>query len=510
MKFKLLFLFLSISISIFGQIIDKKILKKYVEQFNMADRELYKQYIPNESSFDFLIKNIPLFECPDKTIEEIYYFRWWTYRKHIRSTPEGFIITEFLPDVPWAGKYNGISCPAWFHFREGRWLHDHRFLDDYANYWLKGGGSLRTYSFPIADALNQYSLVLGDDHILDYYYDELKENYFAWKKENYDPQKGLFWQIDGKDGMEVAIGGSGYRVTINSYMCAELSTLSKIISKHNKEDVFSLELDKLHKNMVDSLWDKQSAFFKVMPLNSSKLQNVLELHGYTPWAFDLLTSEFDEAWKYLMDSRYFFAPYGLTTAEQCHPDFKISYQGHECQWNGPSWPFATSMTLTAMSNLLNREDKQKFVTKRDFYVLISIFARSQFLVLEDGQRIPWIDENLNPFTGDWIARSLLKERKQLPEDRGSYYNHSSFCDLIISGLIGLRPQEGNVLSINPLLPDGVWDYFCLDNVLYHGKRLTILYDKTGQKYNKGKGFILLVDGIKKASCSHLQKIDIQL
>ena len=94
----------------------------YIDRFNMQDKELYVQHISNGQAKEFLSGNIPLFECPDKNIEEIYYFRWWTFRKHLKKTPDGFIVTEFLPDVPWAGKHNGICCPAWFHFREGRWL----------------------------------------------------------------------------------------------------------------------------------------------------------------------------------------------------------------------------------------------------------------------------------------------------------------------------------------------------------------------------------------------------
>ncbi|MHC4626962.1 MAG: hypothetical protein ACYTDV_08280 [Planctomycetota bacterium] len=83
--------------------------KHYVDQFNDGDEELYVQHIANDRAWEFLRANIPLFECPDKDIERTYYFRWWTYRKHIKNTPDGFVITEFLPDVPWAGKHNTIS-----------------------------------------------------------------------------------------------------------------------------------------------------------------------------------------------------------------------------------------------------------------------------------------------------------------------------------------------------------------------------------------------------------------
>lgn len=44
---------------------------------------------------------------------------------------------------------------------------------------------------------------------------------------------------------------------------------------------------------------------------------------------------------------------------------------------------------------------------------------------------------------------------------------------MITGLIGLRPRMDNTVEVNPLIPEGKWDYFCLDNVLYHGRNLTI-------------------------------------
>src|SRR6266581_2706508 len=82
--------------------------------------------------------NVPLFDCPDKAIQETYYFRWSVYREHIRQTPGGYVITEFVDDVPWAGAYNTISCAAGHHLYEGRWLRNPRYLDDYIRFWLNG------------------------------------------------------------------------------------------------------------------------------------------------------------------------------------------------------------------------------------------------------------------------------------------------------------------------------------------------------------------------------------
>ena len=54
------------------------------------------------------------------------------------------------------------------------------------------------------------------------------------------------------------------------------------------------------------------------------------------------------------------------------------------------------------------------------------------------------------------------------------------------------------------------DYFCLDNILYHGKIITILYDKTGEKYNKGKGFSIFEYGQRKAFSPVLSKVKVEL
>ena len=43
-----------------------------------------------------------------------------------------------------------------------------------------------------------------------------------------------------------------------------------------------------------------------------------------------------------------------------------------------------------------------------------------------------------------------------------------------------------------------WYWFCLDNILYHGSDLTIMWDRHGTKYKKGKGLQVFADGIEIA------------
>ena len=78
--------------------------------------------------------------------------------------------------------------------------------------------------------------------------------------------------------------------------------------------------------------------------------------------------------------------------------------------------------------------------------------------------------------------------------------------MIISGLVGLRPRADDLVEVNPLVPEGTLDYFCLDNLSYHGRTLTILWDKTGMHYNKGAGLRVLADGKEIAHGETLMRL----
>jgi len=481
--------------------------RPYVERFNRLDRETIVQHIPNAAAWDWMARNVPFFECPDKDIEETYYFRWWTYRKHIRQTPDGFVITEFLPNVSWAGKHNTISCAAGHHLYEGRWIRDPRYLDDYSIFWFRKGGEPRRYSCWLADAIVARCAVNGNQQFVIDLLPDLIRNYEAWEKERRDPN-GLFWQIDDRDGMEVSIGGSGYRATINSYMRGDAVAIAAIAGLAKKPEI----LEQFYEKAAEigdltwaRLWDAQARFFKVLPRGEDKrLADVREEHGFTPWYFAAdVPNECSVAWKQIMDSQGFYAPFGPTTAERRHPRFMFKHN-HECLWNGPSWPYATSVALTAMANLLNWKE-QAYVGKKDYLELLRIYARSHRLKLPDGTIVPWIDEDLNPDTGEWIAREILLKRGV--KDRGKDYNHSTFCDLVISGLGGVQPQYDDRIVVNPLIPEGVWDYFCLDNVPYHGRTITILYDRTGERYGKGAGLRVFADGKEVVTSENLGRVE---
>jgi hypothetical protein len=489
--------------------------RHHVERFNRMVDEGVVNHVPNAEAWSFLAANIPLFESPDPALDEVYYYRWWAFRKHLKKTPDGFLFTEFIRPVRHATRHNAISCALGHHVNEGRWLHDPRYIDDYVRFWLRSGPDggmepgFHQYSGWISDAVYERWLVNRDTAFVTGLLDALVADYEAWEKERRRPD-GLFWQYDVRDGMEESISGSRHRrhvrPTINSYMYANARALARIARLARRDDVarrFDAEAVRLKALVQDRLWDREAGFFKTR-LDSGGLADVREQIGYAPWSFDLPDPGHESAWSQLTDPRGFRAPFGPTTAEQRHPGFRIAHEGDDCQWNGPSWPFSTTMTLKGLANLLNGPG-QKVMSKRDYFDTFLTYTRSHRLTLDDGRTIPWIDENLNPFTGEWHAR-MLKIRKGRFDGRGDHYNHSGFADLVITGLVGLRPRPDDVVEVHPLVPEGEWDWFCLDRVRYAGHVVTIVWDRTGNRYGRGAGLRVLADGREIAHAPGLERV----
>jgi hypothetical protein len=135
-----------------------------------------------------------------------------------------------------------------------------------------------------------------------------------------------------------------------------------------------------------------------------------------------------------------------------------------------------------MANLLN-DYTQEVVHAEDYVRLLKQYTRQHYL---NGQ--PDLQEDYNPDTGNVIVG--------LP--RSDHYNHSCFNDLVITGLVGLRPRADNILEINPMIStdprSNSINYFCLENIFYHGQLVTIVYDRDGKHYKKGAGLSVYVNG----------------
>ena len=507
----------------------KALLSDYVRRFNAKDDECYANAIPNVRAEAFMLENCPRFACPDKDIERTYYFRWWTFRKHLRHDLGHWTVTEFLPKVGWSGKDNTIVCPAGHHLREGRWLRDPQFIEDDARFWLSDPEATHrwAYSSWLFTGTRLFAEVSGLDALPGELLDAAVGYYRKWESGPLHRTragdtmggdgKGGFLSIDDREGTEISLGGNGYKPLFTSAMWSEAKAISEVAAQLGRADLaaeFAAKAEMVRQSLFEKCWNPDVGFFTTCPANGPK-GVVRELHGYAPWYFGVPTDGRKADWAQLFDPQGFAASHGLSFPERRAKGFVIDYRGHECKWNGPSWPFATSVALTAYLNGvraggLETEDARRRVSAR-YTALLWQYAAQQKRQRDpkaegNYEIVPWIDENLHPDKSEWISRKMILENEQMrtrfPRERGKDYNHSTFCDLVISGLVGFVPNGAKGFSVDPLFP-ATWDYLVLENLRYRGHDVDI-------RWQRGKGLSVSVDGRTVARRPDLSRLECRL
>ena len=488
--------------------------------------QLEAQTFWDNRDWDWYKANIPFFECPDADITTTYYYRWELTTKHLTygSPTSGYSYTEFIDRPFWSGAYGAISCPAGHQLYEVRWLRDPRYAQDYSRYWLRTPGAQpRNYSTWLADSVWAVNQVHRDDAFTKDLLGDLIKNYEGWEKRQFVPDAGMFWQVGHDDGMEFNIasrqtrdilrGAQSYRPSFNAYMWADAQAIARIADlagdKANAEK-YRAKADALKAKLQTMLWDPKREFFLIRFKNNESNEKDYpgkpikagtliyedgpfagspegrELIGYVPWQFNLPDPGFELAWKYLMDTNYFLAPFGPSFVGRKDPMFLLMKSC--CWWSGQSWPYATTQTLKALANLLQNY-RQGVISRADYFRLLRIYALTH---RKDGK--PYIAEAAHPDTGSWEGHDGY--------NHSEHYFHSGFNDLIITGLVGVKPRADDVLEIDPLAPAD-WPWFALDDLSYRGHRVSVVWDKDGTRYRQGKGLQLFVDGKPVASSDKL-------
>ncbi len=474
--------------------------------------------------------NIPFLAVPDQTIQSVYYYRWRVWKEHLRDTQPGGgdIQTEFLPDVGYAAPYDGIVAAEGHHIMEGRWVRDQSYLNSDLQYWLNGPGQAAQGQDPYAEQwVDEYSnwivyaawqraMTTGDFSSLKSMEPALIRQYDSWSS-HLDSSTGLYWQLPVWDAMEQSAssmassdafaGVPTLRPTINAYQygaAVAISDLAALNGEQATARTFAARAAALRTQTQKLLWSPSQQFFDdvLLPGNPGHAPLLQRQEtGFVPWYFDMPGPQDSAAWKQLMDPQGFGASYGPTTLEVRSPYYMQdaytpgAFDAGCCHWDGPNWPYATAQTLTALANLLDDYPAQPYASPADYDKLMDTYAATQ---MKNGQ--PYVAEAHDPSNPLWIYDQ---------SDHSEDYNHSTFNDLVISGMIGLRPQAGNTLVLKPLVPAS-WDYFVLENVPYHGHNVTVLYDRTGQRYHQGPGLHVYVDGRQVAEAPLVRDMTVRL
>lgn len=482
------------------------------------------EYFGNDAPW--YTSRIPLFESSDSTLNDVYYYRWNIFRAHQRDLGSaGFISTEFLDDVSWElFPFASLNDATGFHLGEGRWLRDRRYAHDYIDFMYtyhdesSTYGNDRHFSEAIADAAWRTYLVDGDLDSISQWLSAMETIYDQWE-DHYDSTKGLYWvepladateytisSIDASGGTDGFTGGQAFRPSINSFMYANARAIANIATATGDTATaatYNARAAAIQGNFTESLWNSTFEHFIDRYYVSNDYVTYWnyirgrELVGLTPWAWDVIPdeTEYTAAWSHAFNTDDLRSDFGLRTVEPSYEYYMRQYRYDsvsglkECQWNGPIWPFQTTSALNSLSNLLDHYN-QSVATASDYVDLLRLYAQMHY---DDEGELNLV-EDYYPNNGSalvWLARS-------------PHYFHSGFIDLILSGLVGIRPRQDDYLEVNPLADSSI-GWFRVDNVLYHGHNVSIQWDVDGSHYGT-QGLIVDVDGQQVNTSSTLTRL----
>jgi hypothetical protein len=404
-----------------------------------------------------------------------------------------------------------------------------------------GGANDRHFSESIAAATYATTLVTGNAAPALRHLDTMQHIYNLWD-DHFDRRRNLYWIEPLPDATEYTIssidasgagfthtpstdqnrngftGGFAFRPSINSYQYGNALAIARLAALSGNPGVasdYQRRAENIRSAVLTQLWNPSLQHFTDRYQRSTQYVTAgdfirgRELVGYLPWFYELPpkdpapAAQFGVAWKHLLSSAELAGPQGLRTVEPTYPKYLVQYRYEaatgqpECQWNGPSWPFQTSQALTALANLLN-DYPASTVTRDDYVRLLRQYTHQHYL--SPGH--PDLQEDYNPDTGKPIVG--------LP--RSHHYAHSTYVDLILSGLIGIRPRADDTLEIDPLLPtaERPIKYFALQGLRYHGHEVSVIFDAEGSRYHLGRGLTVFVDAKRVAGPGPMQRVLIPL
>jgi hypothetical protein len=529
-----------------------------LSELSAAKQDLIgKQTDQYQSWFD---RNIAYFDCSDEWLRKTYYHRAYVLRKNSLDPKLGRMQWKTQSEGRWrSGWYpNVISYGGGHQVREARWLRDPGYAQGHLRTFAeneKADGVYPSHVKPAGPQSGQYTdwitsaawdahLVHPDRQFLETIADKLAENVRGWQK-TYDPDGDGLLLVDSHwwTGMEYQPSFfffSNYkpaknfhepedkvsldRVDLTAYNFGNAQAMSQIYRQIGRPDT-SAEFEALAKKIANAvaakMWDSDEQFFYSLRHDDGAKADVKEVIGVYPFYFGMLPpgapQHYEGAWSSIIDPDQFWTPWPVASvSKQCPAYSQTHWPGDGrtagCMWNGPTWPHANSIVLSAMARTLrssqaqqnagaataDSRSKKPQLTREHFWHLFDTFTKAQFR--DQDATYPWTGEFYHGETARW---------KTAERD----YNHSTWLDVLIPDVLGLVPRADDVLEIDPLVPAGKLQHFLLDGQHYRGHLVTLVWDAPGQedRYGDGRaGFDIYLDGKRVASEPALTRIMVEM
>ncbi|MDE2127521.1 MAG: hypothetical protein KGJ62_13115 [Armatimonadetes bacterium] len=483
--------------------------------------------------------NCAVFACSDPMVTKMYRHRWYNLLKNSMKPGLGALRYRTFAEGRWTADWyaNVISYGAGHQIRESRWLRDPDYAWGHLQTWCKNprpDGIFPSHITPHGQQGGQYTdwiastawdvyQVHADRERLASVADPVAANAEGWRRVyGWDNSPLLVVDSHWWTGMEWQpsfFSFAGYhtnkpgdethlrRVDLTAYNFGNAGAAARIYRELGRAaEAARLQrlADSTQAALLRHCWNPATNWFHSLRYSDLKPSPAKEIIGIYPFYFNLPPpgKGYETLWNTALSADYFWTHWPLASASRDCPAYsqtgwpnRLGPGGSGCMWNGPTWPHANSLVMSAMINTL-RSYPACALQPRHLLELFVSFTRAQF---RDQDRVyPWTGEYYNGDTGAWKT-----------EQRD--YNHSTWIDPLITGLIGIVPRSDDVLEVDSLLPRGAWSHYLLDGQHLRGHSVTIAWDGRGGVYAPNfKGFGIWIDGHKRWHSARPARVKINM
>ena len=470
-------------------------------------REPIPHLIEHASRYNkWFADNIPYFDCSDGSFKKMWYYRWWIVRFHMVDLRDGRT-TDLQDYAFYEGKLGfdnpiGFAIPA--QIKELTYLRNpvyaiSQLRNSYGN--LADNGAVvdppgspywhETYSHWNAQAAAELNRVHPlDKETLDQLLPLMAKDVRAWmtsydadqdflperirpRVTGYDLDILSWWYWAGTKLDQRHRPPAMERVDFASFLYANASGITELARAAGNPALakeFRTVADNIRTAAVQKLWDDETFFFYPQRADDDERAPIRELHGLFPFTTLMAPNEprFTRALQRIVDPAEFWSRFPPVITSMHH------YRDWNWERDGLTRniaPHPISMGGRTLIQAVRNYDQSSVRPKH----VMELLARYNDLVypgVYPGNPI-W-RPNAHEYYSQW--EPFAREPEPKPSEI-SHDFHSMWLSLVIEGAIGLIPRGDDVIEVDPMATE--WSYFLIDRLRYHGRDLTIAWDRPG-------------------------------
>lgn len=472
-------------------------------------------------------ENLPYIDVPNKAIQKAIDYRWWLERYNtMDANIPGYDYQYPVTVEGVLGYNNAVALTQPMHLQDTKWLRNaylplgqllsvgnssqsSAFLDNPGNRsnWNNHYGQY------MADAgLEAFQVIGGGNQLaqnLAYYFEHdakgqlehygnhtsptTPENYLMDYRNNY---------MTGNDAdtisMHVAGAGSWKTHGENAYVYAAAKSaadLYKMLGNAAKAEEMSTLAGNIQKDILDYLWCTKCRKFETRAVNPS--QSFISHNSEQPNLIELTES----------NNYNYFAVEAVPTDTESIAKYKEALKTFT---NGEEFPIFPYYTANQVHNKLlpgsnNFSNINFTVQARAYEAALRTYDVEQEYVTDDmlALMVEWAAWNMYPGGGDVTYPNNNEffniDNKTMETYYRSWIYHNilgNYNYIFVEDMAGVQPRPDEKLELDPI--DFSYDHFMVNNIRYHGKDITISWDKPDgtKSYGEGipEGFSVWVDG----------------